>query len=162
MSRTVIAIMAGLLCTLAGCKYAASLRRNASRLRRWVQLLTHLSLLLQEGLPIPQALCAAAQEHQPPDELLRKMAASMQANPLSTPATAYQHTCDDSVEKPTLVRLFAQLGQGTRESRCLALEQAAGELRLMAESAAARAEKDVKLWQTLGFIGGTCLTILLL
>jgi len=35
-------------------------------------------------------------------------------------------------------------------------------MQLLAESASIRAEKDVKLWQTLGFTGGICLTILLL
>lgn len=163
MSRAVLAMMAGLLCALAGAKYASSLRADATRMARWVQLLQHLALLLEEAaLPIPQALCAAADGHLPPDELLRHMAAAIQAQPLLTPEAAFLQCCKDTQEKPTLVRMFSRLGRGSKENRCLAVQQASNEMQLLSQAAAARAEKDMKLWQTLGFIGGTCLTILLL
>ena len=58
--------------------------------------------------------------------------------------------------------MFTQLGHGLQESRCRAVEHALEEIRLLAQAAARKAEKDVKLWQTLGLIGGLCLTILLL
>ena len=75
MSRAVFAVMAGLLCALAGMKYAASLRTDATRLGRWVQVLQQLSLLLEEGtLSIPQAFCAAADHHHPVDALLQSIA----------------------------------------------------------------------------------------
>ena len=54
------------------------------------------------------------------------------------------------------------MGHGSKDNRVLAVEQCTEEMRLLAEAAAAKAEKDTKLWQTLGFIGGACLTILLL
>ena len=163
MSRGVLALMAGLLCALAGAKYAASLKGEASRLNRWVELLRHLALLLEEGtLPLPQALCTAADSSHAPDELLRDMAALIQQAPLTTPEAAFLHFCGSWQEKPLLQRMFARIGRGTKENRCLAVEQSARELDQLAQRASARAEKDVKLWQTLGFIGGTCLTILLL
>lgn len=163
MSRAVLALMAGLLCALAGVKYAASLKGEAARLSRWADVLQHLSLLVEEGaLPLPQALCAAADTPRQPDSLLRDMAALLQQAPLTTLEGAFLRLCPDWREKPHLQRMFARLGRGTRESRQLAVEQAAREIDLLARQASATAEKDVKLWQTLGFIGGTCLTILLL
>ena len=113
-------------------------------------------------MSIPQALCAAADNHFPPDELLQKMAADIQAQPLLTLDVAFRKNWKDTIEKPTLERMFIRLGRGSKENRCLAVQQAAQEMELLAQSAATKAEKDTKLWQTLGFIGGTCLTILLL
>lgn len=163
MSRAVIAVMAGLLCTLAGVKHGASLKADAHRLARWCQLLRHLTLLLQEGaLSIPEALCTAADGPHPPDKLLRAIAMTLRSSPMMTLAEAYHACASDCPERDLLTRMFTRLGQGSKESRLLALEQAAKEMQLLAESASVKAEKDVKLWQTLGFTGGICLTILLL
>lgn len=163
MSRTVLALMAGILCALAGTKYAAGLKGESARLARWVELLHHLALLLQEGtLSLPQALCTAADSPRPPDTLLRDMAATIHQEPLVTLEQAFLRCCPDWHEKPLLQRMFSRLGHGSRDSRRLAVEQAVREIEHLAQQASARAEKDVKLWQTLGFIGGTCLTILLL
>lgn len=163
MSRAVIAVMAGLLCTLAGVKHGASLKADAHRLARWCHLLRHLTLLLQEGaLSIPEALCTAADGPHPPDKLLHMIAMKLQSSPLMTLAEAFDACAVECPEQELLTRMFARLGQGSKESRVLALEQAAKEMKLLAEAASARAEKDVKLWQTLGFTGGICLTILLL
>lgn len=163
MSRAVVAVMAGLLCALAGVKHAASLKGDASRLSRWVQLLRRLALLLREGtMSIPEALCAAADGPHPPDRLLRDVAARVIASPMTTLEDALVQSVGDCLEKDALIRLFTHLGRGSKESRVLALEQSAEELRLLAQTAAEKAEKDAKLWQTLGFTGGICLTILLL
>jgi len=163
MSRTVLALMAGLLCMLAGLKYATALKGEAARLSRWALLLEHLSLLVEEGtLPMPQALCAAADAAGPPDTLLRSMADRLQQEPLTTLEQAFRQLCPDWPEKPALRRMFSNLGRGSRESRHLAVTQTAREIDLLAQRASSAAEKDVKLWQTLGFLGGICLTILLL
>ncbi len=163
MSRAVLAVMAGLLCALAGMRHAASLKGDAARLHRWVQVLYRLALLLREGtMSIPEALCAAADGGQPPDETLRELARRQSAEPLRTLAEIYRSLCNDAPERELLLRLFGHLGQGGRESRCLAVEQSAEEMGLLARAAAGKAEKDAKLWQQLGIIGGACLTILLL
>ena len=63
--------------------------------------------------------------------------------------------------EPTIfVTLYLCLTKGDKMD--LAVRQAVQELEFLAQGAAAKAEKDTKLWQTLGFIGGACLTILLL
>ncbi len=163
MSRAVLAVMAGLLCALAGVKHAASLKGDAARLQRWVQLLHHLALLLREGtLSIPEALCAAADQPQPADRLLHSIAEQMARSPMLSLAEAYRQCCTDGPEKALLTRLFTRIGRGSRESRCLAVEQSAEEMALLAQNAATKAEKDAKLWQTLGLIGGICLTILII
>ena len=163
MSRAVVAIMAGLLCTLAGLKHAAALKGDAARLARWEQLLAHLAVLLREGtLSIPKALCAAADSTHPADHLLQEIARKLASSPLSSVANIFSALCPDWIEKPTLSRYFAKLGHGSRNNRILAAEQCRDEMRLLAKSAAEKAEKDAKLWQTLGLTGGICLTILIL
>ena len=163
MTRAVLAMMAGLLCAFAGMKYASALKADASRLNRWVQLLRHLALLVREGtMALPEILWTVADESGQPDMLLREMARHMQTSPLLTMAEAYLHCSAPTLEKDVLSRMFARLGRGTKESRSLAVEQSAEEMVLLAEKSSARAEKDAKLWQTLGFTGGICLTILLL
>lgn len=163
MSRAVIAVMAGLLCALAGIKHGAALKADAIRLQRWGYLLQHLSLLIQEGsMSIPEALCTAADGVHSPDQLLRHIALKLQDAPMLSLSDAAGQCCNECPERVLLLRMFTRLGQGTKESRLLALEHAAAEMKLLADTASARAEKDVRLWQTLGLTGGICLTILLL
>lgn len=163
MSRAVVAVMAGLLCTMAGMKHAASLKADARRLRRWGHILHHLALLLREGtLSIPSALCTAADGAHSPDKLLRDIAAKVQSTPLLTLTEAFRQCGGSCIESELLTRMFTRLGQGSKESRVLAVEQSANEMSLFANAASDKAEKDAKLWQTLGVTGGICLTILLL
>ena len=163
MSKAIVAIMAGLLCTLAGVKHASSIKADAGRLVRWTQVLEHLTLLLKEGImSIPEALCAAADRQDLPDRLLQEMVGKMSAAPLMTPADAYDQCSFECPETDALSRMFGRLGHGTKESRCLAVTQAAEEIRLLAQYASTKADKDARLWQTLGFVGGACLTIMLL
>ena len=163
MNRALFAVMAGLLCALAGVRHATSLKADAERLSRWIQLLTHLKLLLSEGmLSLPEALLSAADMQRIPDSLLRDIAARVQATPLLSLHDAYLQCCGDHIEQEPLARLFPRLGRGTKENRLLALEQAIAELELLASSATEKAAKDSRLWLTLGMTGGICLTLLLL
>ena len=163
MSRAVIAVMAGFLCAVAGVKHAASLKADARRLARWVHILHHLTLILQEGtLSIPSALCATADGSHPPDKLLLDISGKVQSTPMLTLAEAFQQCSSNCVESEMLTRMFTRLGHGSKQSRVQAVEQSAKEMTLLANAASEKAEKDAKLWQTLGFTGGICLTILLL
>lgn len=163
MSRTVLAIMAGLLCGLAGVKHASALQADASRMTRWCSLLKYLALLLTEGsMSIPEALCAAADGSSPADQLLRALAMQVQNSPLLSLEEAFRQRSFPYAESPLLARMFTRLGRGTQASRLLAVKQVAQEMQLLAAEASTRADKDVKLWQTLGFVGGVCLTIMLL
>ena len=163
MSRTVLALMAGLLCTLAGIKHAASLKHDALRLQRWHVILSHLALLIREGsLPIPAALVTCADMTLPPDMLLRRMAENLQSSPLLSLQDAFRLCAGNIPEHDVLQRMFATLGHGSRAQRLLGLEQAIAEIQLLAADASSKAKTDAKLWQTLGLVGGTCLIILLL
>lgn len=163
MIRTLLALMAGLLCTLAGMKHAAHLKGDAARLARWVQLLKQLALLLNEGvLSIPEALCATAEGSGLPDRMLRETAMKMGSAPALSIEAAFSQCCESLPESSVLSRMFSRLGRGSKQSRILAVEQTTEELQLMAANASSRAEKDVRLWQTLGLIGGACLTMMLL
>ena len=163
MTRAVSAVMAGLLCALAGLRHAASLRADEARLRRWGTILERLSVILREQAdPLPTVLRQAADADAAPDRLLHRMAALMQAKPLITMQDIFSSLCEPCIEHDVLTRMFAGLGRGTLENRLLATTQAASEISLMTTQAAQRAAKDAKLWQTLGWTGGACLTLLLL
>lgn len=163
MTRAALAVMAGLLCGLAGVRRAAALRAEEAELHRWADLLASLALILGEGtLSLPDALLAAADGQAMPDTLLRGMAERMKRDPLTSPYAAYDALAAPSPARETLGRMFMRLGRGTLESRRLAAEQAASAIDLMARQAAQRVQKDAKLFQTLGFTGGAALTLLLL
>lgn len=163
MIRMVLAVMAGLLCTLAGFRYAGSLRADASRLSRWHRVLERLALLLKERAhALPEALLLAADGHMLPDKLLQAAARAVQQSPLTPLAEAFCAACGQLPERGCIARLCDGLCRGSLESRLLAIEHCLGELSLMQQEAAQRADKDARLWQTLGMIGGVCITIMLI
>ena len=79
-----LAILAGLLAGMTGTRYAAALKREASRLKRWEVLLARLSLLMQEcAFSLPEAFREAADGPSEPDELLHTLAARLEADRLT-------------------------------------------------------------------------------
>ena len=155
--------MAGLLCAIMGLRRASGLQGSAARLHRWVQVLEHLALLLSEGaLTLPEAFEQAATAPLPPDELLRALAAGLRAQPLASLASLYAAQDSPCPERDALTRLMARLGRGSLEARCQAVSQTAQELALLAADARQTADKDAVMWRNLGFIGGACLTLMLL
>lgn len=163
MTRSALAIAAGLLCALTGLRAADELCREARELRRWADVLQQLTLILRQAtLPLPEAMRAAADLNCAPDKLLQAAAAHLEAHRLSTPADAFSAVCSACAGHDALLRMLTRLGRGDAESRSLACGQAAGELSAMAERAERRAAADARLWRTLGWTGGVCLTLLLL
>ena len=163
MTRAALAVMAGLLCALAGLRRAGALQAAATRLRRWSDVLEHLALILAEGAStLPEAFEQAATAPLPPDELLRALAADLRSQPLASLSDLYAARAEPGPERDALARLMARLGRGSLEARCQAVSQAAQELSLLAEQARPSADKDAVMWRNLGFIGGACLTLMLL
>lgn len=161
--RILLAIIAGLLCGIAGMRRATLLRRNAQLLRRWDALLRHLSLLLhQGGESLPQTLEAAATVDAPPDQLLRSLAQALRNAPLVPLEEHFARLCADSPARDALLRMARCLGRGELVSRCQAVDQAAEEIALLATQAQASADKDARMWTTLGWLGGACLILMLL
>ncbi|MBQ2954770.1 MAG: hypothetical protein IJE07_14665 [Clostridia bacterium] len=158
-----LAIAAGLFCALYGMRAAGSLQQEARDLRRWADLLAHLTLIIrQAALPLPKALQAAADLPLAPDRFLRAAADHMLRNPLSTPAESFSAVCPACTGRETLLRLFTRLERGDADSMSLACQQAAEEIAQQAASAQQRASGDAKLWRTLGWTCGATLTLLLL
>lgn len=163
MSRTTLAVASGLLLALAGMRRASSLRSEAARLCRWMELLEQLALILSErSASLPQALRIAADRTLLPDRLCHSVAAQMHLHPVEPLGDIFARLSTPCAEHDTLLRMFSRLGRGTLESRQQAIAQAGEELALLTEQAQQRAARDAKLWQTLGWVGGACLTLLLI
>lgn len=163
MIRPLLAVMAGLLCGVAGLRQARQLTGGAARLRRLEELLRHLSLLLKESaLSLPEALEQAASSASAADDLLRSLALRMRSQPLTPLCELYEVLHVSGPEAAALSRLMARLGRGSLESRCQAVDQAAGEIAYLASAAGDKAAKDARMWATLGWTCGACLTLLLL
>lgn len=163
MMRLTLALTAGLLCGLAGMRQSAALLGEASRMRRWHELLLQLTLILQErSASLPEALRIAADRSLQPDRIIHTLAARMHLHPLEALSDSFDESCPALPEKAVLMRMCVHLGQGTLDSRIHAVQHAVEEISLLAAQANARAEKDVRLWRTLGWLGGACLTLLLL
>ena len=163
MTRAALAVMAGMLCALAGLRRASALQGTAARLRRWHEVLEHLALILSEGAStLPEAFEQAATAPLPPDELLRALAAGLRRQPLTPLPELYAALAQSGPEQDVLARLMARLARGSLEARCQAVAQAAEELSMLAAQAQASAGKDAVMWRNLGLIGGACLTLMLL
>ena len=163
MTRAVLAVMSGLLCALAGWRHAAALRTSAARLHRWTEVLAHLALILSEGAStLPEAFEPAATGDLQPDELLRSLATNLRSQPLTPLSALYAAHALPGAEGDALNRLMNRLGHGSLEMRCHAVSQTAEELSLLAVRARENADRDATMWRNLGFIGGACLTLMLL
>ena len=163
MTHAVLAVMAGLLCAAAGLRRAAALKGTAIRLHRWAQVLEHLALILSEGAStLPEAFRQATTDVLAPDQLLRALSRDMLEQPLTPLPALYAARAVPGPEQDALARLMQRLGRGSLDMRCQAVSQAAEELTLLAKQARENADKDAVMWRNLGFIGGACLTLMLL
>lgn len=161
--HSAFAVAAGLMCAMAGLRHAAALRSDAQLLQRWTEIAGRLALLLEEqAAPLPQVLRIAADTETSADRLLVRMADDMAANPLTSAAQAFEAQCGNCLQQETLLRMFSRLGRGSVEARSAACRQSAALLAQEADKARARSEKDAKMWRTLGWTGGVCLTLMLI
>ncbi len=112
---------------------------------------------------LPEAFRLCADGHHPPDTLLRQLADELERTPLSSPgALTDKLWSPPGSEKDIISRMMHLLSRGSLESRLLAVENARQEVALMHEKAARKADKDARLYQTLGWIGGLCLLLILM
>lgn len=159
MMRPLLALMAGMLCGVLGLRQSSRIRAESDRLVRWQMLLQHLRLLLQEGCSLPEAFRQAAAENTPADALLLALAQQLQHQPLVPLPQLYTPT---GPEGAAIGRLLQGLAHGSLESRVLCIQQAAEEIALLAQDAQGKAQQDARMWRTLGWVCGCCLTLLLL
>ena len=158
MTRLLFPICAALLSTLAGLHLSTHLR-----LARWGEILQHLHLLMAScAYSLPEAFRLCADGNHPPDTLLRQLADALERAPLSSPGALTDRLCPAISEKDIISRMMHLLSRGSLESRLLAVENARQEVALMHEKAARKADKDARLYQTLGWIGWLCLLLILM
>lgn len=158
--RTLFAVIAGLLCALLGMRQAKRLKDESLRLHRWEILLQHLCLILQEGgLSLPETFRQIASSDSPADQVLRRLADDMQQHPLASLQDLYH---GEGPEAAILSRLMDRLSRGSMESRVQAVEQSAREIALLAASSQEKSQQDARMWATLGWACGACLTLMLL
>lgn len=163
MMRTVFAAAAGLICTLAGYRHASALRSDAKMLQRWAEIASRLALLLEEqAVSLPEVLQTAADADTDADRLLLDIAGDMAANPMTNAAQSFGAHCEGCPQQETLQRMFSRLGHGSVQSRITACRQSAALLQEAAGKARAVSDKDAKMWRTLGWTGGLCLSLLLI
>ena len=89
---------------------------------------------------------------------MRQLADTLERTPLSSPGALTDRLCPAISEKDIISRMMHLLSRGSLESRLLAVENARLEVALMHE----KADKDARLYQTLGWIGGLCLLLILM
>ena len=162
MIRTALALLAGLLAGLTGMRYAAGLRRESLRLKRWDTLLSRLSLMMEEqAYTLPEALRRAADQPGEADALLLRVAAALESDRLASLSTLTALVDSALPEAAVITRLLETLGTGTLDMRMHGLSHAREELRHLSDAAAESFAKDAKMWSQLGWIGGACLVVLL-
>lgn len=159
MIHLFLSLTAGLLCGMLGIRQAQRIREENAVLGRWAVMLRQLCLLLQEGLSLPDAFEQAAMEDTSADKLLRRLSSQLRTQPLVALPQLYTPR---GKEGSLILRLLEGLSHGTQESRVLCAEQAAEEAELLARSVRDKARQDARMWATLGWACGACLTLLLL
>lgn len=160
MIRPLLAVMAGLLCGVMGMRQSKRIHAENALLRRWQEMLQHLCLLLREGaLSMPEAFEAAADGSTQADAQLLRLAGAMREHPMTSLPDFY---LPQGKAGPALARMFAGLSRGSLENRLLAAEQAGREIALLADTAQTKAQQDARMWTTLGWTCGACLTLMLL
>lgn len=164
MTRLLFPICAALLSTLAGLHLSTHLRQEEQRLARWGEILQHLHLLMVScAYSLPEAFRLCADGHHPPDALFTSACGRIRANAAVLAGCADGQTVASAgSERDIISRMMHLLSRGSLESRLLAVENARQEVALMHEKAARKADKDARLYQTLGWIGGLCLLLILM
>lgn len=162
MNRAFLAAAAGILCAAAGLRQSLQLQRDAATLGRWCSLLQHLALMMRSGMALPDAFDACADQQGEPDRILRELAQALRVTPLLPLHRHAEQMLPAGISRNALLRMFSALGHGPLDMRLQAVSQAQEELLLLHKDAEKRAEKDAKLYRTLGLTAGVCLTLLLL
>ena len=124
MLRAWLALGAGVCCGLIGMRRAASLGCRARELRRWLEALQRLALLLEESAStLPRAFRQAAMGTGLAAESLRATAERLEQEPGFTAAQAFAQSGMDYLgwateeEKGQLTDMMAGIGRGSLAMR---------------------------------------------
>ena len=169
MLRVWVALGAGVCCGWIGMRRAANLGCRVRELRRWLETLQRLGLLLEESAStLPRAFRQAAAGNGTAAESLRATAQGLEQEPGLTAAQAFAQAGENCLnwateeEKGQLSDMMAGIGHGSLAMRRQAVDHAAAWLELHLRKAEEKQQKDGKLAVTLGWTAGACLTLLLI
>jgi len=156
-----VTLMAGLACGMLGMLATAKLRKEETLLFAWIRFIKRFQTTLKtRRLPICEALQACLGEHPLIDIQLNRALRLMAENPSLTIAEAYQQICTET--DSLYVTLFQGISEGTLEKRLAALEMSLLSFVAAYEKAKAAYEKNGRLFQNLGWLGGLALVLLLI
>jgi Stage III sporulation protein AB (spore_III_AB). len=151
------ALMAGLGCGLAGMLAASQLKKQEALLAAWVRFIKRLQTTFEtRRLPIRQVLETGLNEHPLIDARLKKAMQLMDEAPQLSVSEAFESA--DELE----TRLFSGLCEGSLKQRQAALELSLSAFTAAHEKALSSYEKNGRLYQNLGWLGGLALVLLLL
>lgn len=169
MLRAWLALGAGIGCGVVGMRRASALRRRARELRRWLEALQRLSLLLDESAStLPRAFEQAGESGGTAQACLTATAERLKQAPGLTPSQAFMQAglkyldWATGEERAQLTAMLAGVGRGSLAMRRQAVEHTAEWLSLHLGWAEEKHRKDGKLALTLGWAAGACLTLLLI
>lgn len=163
MIRLACALMAAAACVLLGFDAARRLRVRVKLLEAWIRSLEWIDMkLTSEGIPLREVVLKEGE-----GEISQRLAAfsrALQGNPRLSAAQAWASSGKDqnAPEDAVLAQCFSALGTGFLEKRRTALGQAVSQLRAMHKEAEEKAERDCRLYKSMGLAGGAALLLLLL
>lgn len=165
MIRLVCGLIAAAACALLGIEASFRLKRRVEYLAAWIRALEMLDLrLLHDGITLREVVL---QEGEGDGEIAKRLASFSRAlaeNPRMTSAQAWQASCksSDTKEEKVLAACFTSLGTGVLEKRRTAIAQAMEQLKVLKKEAEEKAQRDCKLYRSLGLAAGAALLLILL
>ncbi len=163
MIRLVCGLTAAGACVLLGMEASHRLKSRVAYLASWLRALELMDLkLLHEGIPLREVVLVDGD-----GEVAKRLAAFSRAlaeNPRITSSQAWQSSGKpaDTQEEKVLAACFLALGTGVIEKRRAAIAQAMEQLRVLKKEAEEKAQRDCKLFRSLGLAAGAALLLILL
>ncbi len=163
MMKILFALCSAAACAGLGVSFGRQLKVRVENLSDWLHALEWIDMqLFHEGMPLCEAVCP---EHAKGQAALRLNAFSkaIRENPRFTAKEAW-----DTGGKPVLpedmvlASCFSALGSGPMEKRRMAIAQAKEQLTLIQKEAQEKADRDERLYRSMGLAGGAALFILLI
>ncbi len=163
MIRVACAVLAAGTCALMGMEASIRLKGRVAYLASWLRALELMDLkLLHDGIPLREVVLLDRD-----GEIASRLAAFSRAlgdNPRYTAAQAWQTSgkSADTPEEKVLASCFSALGAGVLEKRRAAIAQAMEQLKVLKKEAEEKAQRDCKLYRSLGLAAGAALLLILL
>ena len=163
MIRLVCGLTAAVACALLGIEASHRLKSRVEHLGAWLRALEMMDLkLAHEGIPLREVVLQEGE-----GEIAKRLKAfslALAQNPRMTSAQAWQSSgkSAETPEERVLDACFSALGTGVLEKRRTAIAQAMEQLKVLKKEAEEKAQRDCKLYRSLGLAAGAALLLILL